>query len=228
MKNWLKVLSVVVIGLGAIHFQTTTANGNSSIPGKEAEVRNVTIAWIDKPPYLTLPDNGSLDNEAHGMMRDVLLKYMIECGYRANVEYRFKTLRVDSEFEMIELLKKNKVHSAAPIFEPKDIRRYSQFPFFKLNDYPGTDFIITEDKTKGLSVVFDALLKSWPLLAVTLVLTAIAGVIVWALKSDKCELSSPGMETKLPSRSQLVFSPSSGSLLVALSWQSLMGMSPLH
>ena len=83
---------------------------------------------------------------------------------------------------MIEMLRQNKVHLAVPIFEPIN-RRYIEFPFLKLVDYPGTDFISTEEETKGLSVVLDAVLKSWPLLAVTLILTAIAGVTVWALVS---------------------------------------------
>ena len=80
------------------------------------------------------------------------------------------------------MLSQNKVHLATPVFEPTN-RRYSEFPFLKLVDYPGTDSISTEDETMGLNVVLQAVLKSWPLLAVTLILTAIAGVIVRALVS---------------------------------------------
>ena len=127
------------------------------------------------------PQNVSLDNEADGLIRDVLLRYItIECGYYKGVVYNVKSLRADNEFGMIDLLRQNKVHVAGPIFEPMN-RRYSEFPFFKLADYPGTDFITSDDETNGLYVVLDAILKSWPLFAVTLILTAIAGVFVWAL-----------------------------------------------
>ncbi len=192
MANLFKVLSGVVIGLGVIQLRVSSATVNSSTPSNgdedewheyELEGKNLTIAWIEKPPYTTSPQNGSLDNEAHGMIRDVLLRYItMECGYYAGVEYYPKTLRANSEFGMIELLRQNKVHLAVPIFEPIT-RRYSEFPFFKLVDNPGTDFITTDDETNGLKVVLDAVLKSWPLFAVTLILTAIAGVIVWALVS---------------------------------------------
>ena len=192
MGNWFKMLFVVVIGLCAI--QATLAKANSSKPGNdededededddddEREVKNVTIAWVDKPPYVTSPTNGSIDDEAHGLIREALLRHIkIECGWSIKITYDVKTLRTDSEFGMIELLRQNKVHIAAPIFEPTN-RRYSEFPFFKLVDYPGTDFITTQVEIDRLSVVLDAVLKSWPLLAVTLILTAIAGVIMWAL-----------------------------------------------
>ena len=188
MGNWFKVLSAVVICLGAIHFWVSSAIENSSTADNDdidkeykddSVVKELIIAWIEKPPYTTLPENGSLDQEAHGMLRDVLLRHISECG---GVKYDVKTLPVDSEFGMIERLRQKKVHVAAPIFELTN-RRYSEFLFFKIVDYPGTDFISTEDETNRLNVVLDAVLKSWPLFAVTMILTAIAGVIVWALVS---------------------------------------------
>ena len=195
MGNWLQVLLVIVIGLGVIQFRVSSATGNSSTPGNDDEdedededdlvEKKLTIAWIEKPPYTTSPPNGSLDNEAHGMIRDTILRYIYECGHHPKVNYDVKTLRVDSEFGMIELLRQNKVHAAAPVFELRN-RRYSEFPFVQLVDYPGTDFITTENETNGLAVVLDAVLKSWPLCAVTLILTAIAGIIVWALVGFNC------------------------------------------
>ena len=191
MGKWFTVLSVVVIALGAVQFQPISANGNSSIPGDEdeenAENYHLTAAWLETPPYTTSPPKGSIDNETHGMFRDALFRYIYDCGSNYKINYRVKTFRVDSEFGMIELLRQNKVHLAAPVFEPVN-RRYSEFPFLKLVDYPGTDFIRTEDETKGINVVLDAVLKSWPLFAVTLILTAIAGVIVWALVSFSFKL----------------------------------------
>ena len=81
---------------------------------------------------------------------------------------------------MIELLKQNKVHVAAPIFESTN-RGYNEFSFIKITDYPGSEFITSEDETNKLTLVLGAVLKSWSLFAVTLILTAIAGVIRWAL-----------------------------------------------
>ena len=188
MSAWFKVLSVIIIS--AIQLQTISATGNQSKPDdkygdKEDEkhwpVVDLKIAWIEKPPYTTSPTNESLDDEAHGMIRDVLFRYItIECGYLADVKYHVKTFRAESEFHMIELLRQNKVHVASPIFEPTN-RRHNEFSFFKLTDYPGSEFITSDDEANKLSLVLDAVLKSWSLFAVTLILTAIAGVIMWAL-----------------------------------------------
>jgi len=126
MSAWFKVLSVIIIS--AIQLQTISATGNKSKPDdkygdKEDEKHwpavDLTIAWIEKPPYTTSPTNESLDDEPHGMIRDVLFRYItIECGYFAYVNYHVKTFRAESEFHMIELLRQNKVHVASPIPAP--------------------------------------------------------------------------------------------------------------
>ena len=82
------------------------------------------------------------------------------------------------------MLKQNKVHIAILIFEQQESRKYSEFIFFKLLDYPGTEYIaLADDENDALDVVFDSVSKSWPLLAVTMtmIFTAIAGIIMWAL-----------------------------------------------
>jgi len=188
MSEWFKAPLVVVIAFYTVQFRAILANCNSSTSGDEKEVKegiknnlNLFLAWIERPPYTTSPQNESLDNEVHGVVREALFRYIFyDCSYKHGFKYLPKTNRVDTEFQMIELLSQNRVHLAAPVFERAN-PQYSKFPFVKLVDYPGTDFITTEDETKGLHVVLDAVLKSWPLFAVTLILTAMAGVIIWAL-----------------------------------------------
>ena len=188
--KWFTVPSFIVIALGVVQFRAILANGKSSISGDEKEEKddlkqhlNLSVAWIERPPYTASPANGSVDNEVQGLIRDAIFRFIFyECSYRDGLRYEPETKRVDSEFQMIELLSQNKVHLAIPISEPIN-RRYSEFPFVKLVDYPGTDFISTEEETRGLDVVLDAVLESWPLFAITLILTATAGVIMWALVS---------------------------------------------
>ena len=184
MRKHLKHLFALVVGFVIRYQPTTAAEGNSSEQGGVTK-KPLMAAWIEKPLYATSPNNGSLlENEAHGMIRDALARHMtVECGWHSGVEYQMQTLRVDSEFGMIELLRQNKAHIAFPTFEYPATRRYPEFPFFKLHDYPGTEYITTKGNTSALRVVLDTVLKAWPLVAVTLVHTAIAGVIMWALVS---------------------------------------------
>ena len=184
MKDWIKVFSAVFIGAVVANFIIVSANDNFSTEEDEWKIKwylNLTITWIAKPPYVARPTNGSIDSGGQGLIRDTLLPYMYECGLGKRIKYQVEDRQVNSEYEMIALLRQNKVHVAAPIFESKGDRHYSEFPFFKVVDYPGTDYITTEEGNNKISYVLDAVLKSWPLLAVTLVLTAISGVVMWAL-----------------------------------------------
>ena len=173
--SWIIVFPVIVIALGAIQLRTASATANESTSGNEngddehaknPEENDLVIAWIENPPYLTSLTNESL--EPHGMLRDVLMRYLseIECGFYGRIKYGVSLVRADSEFHMIELLRQNKVHVAAPIFEPTN-RRYDEFLFFKLNDYPGSEYITREHETDKVELVLCEVLKSWPLFVVT-------------------------------------------------------------
>lgn len=194
MAKWLQMLSTAVIGVCVFYFQTTTAKDNSSTTtnkdlqsegeNKNQTVTFLTVAWIFDPPYI-IPVNGSSIQD-EGMIRDALLRYItVECGYfwEPYISYKVISLQAYSEFGMIELLRTNTADVASPIFETPGSRRYSEFPFFKIGDYPGTDFFTTEDQTNPIRGVLDSIFTSWPLLALTLITMAIAGVIMWALVS---------------------------------------------
>ena len=182
---YLTVCLVLIIWIlnGVIdkHF-ASGSDVNSSQDNEHRQKLPLTFGWVLKPPYVTPPSNESLDNEAQGLMRDAVLKHlMVECTYHRGKRYDIKTLEMENEFAMLELLRQNKVHVALPIFEHPSNRRYPEFPFFKLDDYPGTEYITVQDDSSTLTVVLDSVIKAWPLLAVTMVLTAIAGIIMWAL-----------------------------------------------
>ena len=170
--------------IGNLSFWSSAAENVSSEQGHDPYEVPLVLGWIEKPPYAVLPTNESLDNAVHGLIRDAVVRYILkECEYPSGLEYQAFTRKFESEFELLQQLRQDIVHIALPIFEDANNRKYSEFIFFKLDDYPGTEFITTEDDTTTLTVVMDSVLKSWPLLAVTLVLTAIAGIIMWALVS---------------------------------------------
>ncbi|PFX32518.1 Potassium voltage-gated channel subfamily F member 1 [Stylophora pistillata] len=107
------------------------------------------------------------------MGEEVVLKFFTRCGATF-----LQDRHASSEFEMISLLRHNKIHVAAPIFEPTSHRHYSEFYFIQTHDYPGTVYISIENRE---DVVLNAVLSAWPLFGINLVLAAIAGIFVWAL-----------------------------------------------
>lgn len=175
--EWFKVLPTLVLGLVAsiasIYCQVDTSCKQEQMSASKPLI----FAWMEKPPYAISPGNGSRNRDVRGIILDAL---MAPRNIWRNYTHR-RYLNVNHEFEMIDLLRQNKAHVAFPIFEQAPNRQYREFPFVKLDDYPGTEYITKVDDDRVLNVVLNSVLKSWPLFAVTLVLTAIAGIIMWCL-----------------------------------------------
>ena len=169
-KRWEVLLTIIFwMGLFGLDRGTAAEDGSSGmIPLK--------IAWINKPPYTIPPTPDS--HEVRGIIR----KVMDDCDA---IEPSFTNYSNGnaSEYEMIKLLRENKVQIALPIFKHPSSRQYSEFEFVRIGPYPGSEYITTEDEINAFSAVVDEVLKSWPWLAVTLVLAAVAGIIMWALVS---------------------------------------------
>lgn len=184
----LRVVWTVFIGfsIGVFH-QFTAAEGTNSSEHGKVLIKPLIFTGVAKPPYVEPPTNGSSGSEELGMFHDAVIRYIVvECGLAylpIPIKFELGVIEARSEFEMIELLRQNKAHVALPIFEYTINRQYSEFPFFKVVDYPGTEYITIGDNSSAITVVLDAVFKAWPLLAITIVLTAIAGIIMWALVS---------------------------------------------
>ena len=124
--------------------------------------RIIEAGWIHKPPYLYAVPNAT---KPFGMGLEMVLKFLQSCGATF-----VESHQASSEFEMINLLRKNKIDVAAPILEPTSHRHYIEFHFIKTSDYPE-------------NVVLNAFLDAWSLVALILILAAIAGIFIWALVS---------------------------------------------
>ena len=145
MRRYWKVFLTVInpfLNCAIYHRPAAAVEGNSS--EHDEELQPLIFAWIEKPPYATPPSNGSLGRP--GISQEILLRHaLLQCGLYLRIRYEVSALKVDSEFGMIELLRQNKAHVALPIFEHPTNRRYSEFPFVKLDYYPGSEYITTED-----------------------------------------------------------------------------------
>ena len=141
--------------------------------------KSLKIAWTEKPPYAFTSQ--TTEDKFIRFIREAIWQYLVDCGEARGISYQINTSEFGSELKMVESLKNNQVHIAAPIFELTNNRTYSEFPFLELDHYLGTEYISNEEQINALSVVLDAVTSSWPLFAVTLVLTAIAGIVMWAL-----------------------------------------------
>ena len=79
---------------------------------------------------------------------------------------------------MLEDMEANKSDIAFPIKVPLIAAQYERYRFLRLMTHPGSVLLADKRNADAAKVVFEAVMKSWPLVVVTLLLTAIAGVQV--------------------------------------------------
>ena len=130
---------------------------------------------------MTGSPNISLENEARGIIGDVLLPEVLKCyDYKIQID----TIRVKHESEIFQKLKSGQAQAGAPVIAKGiDPATYSGLAFVPMVDYPGADFITIAEPKQFAGAAKEAVFNSWPLIAFTLILTAIAGVVTWALVS---------------------------------------------
>ena len=135
----------------------------------------VKMVWVEKPPYTT--KRPGTVNRFNGILYDVLKTKLHHCA-------DFESVRVKHESDIVKNVSTGEAVLGGPIVV-KGIAPafYNTLPFISTNNYPGADFITRAEPKEFGKVVTVAVLSTWPLLALTLLMTAIAGIIVWALVS---------------------------------------------
>ena len=135
------------------------------------------MAWLEKPPYTTRRPNA--EGRFNGILYDVLRTKLHYCG-------SFESVRVNDESTLVARLKNGQAQLAGPVVAKGiDPIRYNGEYFLALLDYPGADFLTKPGTKEFAKVVTETILDSWPLLALSIILTAIAGIVTWALVRAK-------------------------------------------
>ena len=148
--------------LCAVHIPVTTAS-------------LIRIAVLQKAPYTTLTNHSPEDGR--GILRDVLQTKLHPCGevFPFHVKY---------ENDILRNLDSGQAEMGGPVVaRGMDPSTYGTHLFLPVVNYQGADFLTKARPKVFANVVTKAVLDSWPLLALTVVMTAIAGIITWALVS---------------------------------------------
>ncbi|XP_001633977.2 uncharacterized protein LOC5513742 [Nematostella vectensis] len=163
--------------------------------------KNLTVGVYHLAPYVfkdkLLDGKLLLDPENHnkaGLFFDKIYNQMIYPFYKDCMKegMRVKILTAETAEEMLDLMINNDTDFAFPITQ--DIKR--MFDATNVSDVLPSKLVVTL-ASKRLSLVLntkscrqqlqmemlDGLLQQWPIVAVTLILAAIAGVIVWILET---------------------------------------------
>lgn len=138
------------------------------------------IAWMEKPPY-TLSFSKSNGSKPSGLLGQTVWHF-IELGCdRFNI--RIEPIEVHSVATLTRLVKEGEVQVGLPIFMNifEGNEEYKETLSIKVLDHPGLEFITAGRRLGTTGLVIKAVVSALPMLLITMLLTAIAGVIVWAL-----------------------------------------------
>ena len=162
----------------------------NSCPGK------LYASWLLRPPFVTMPNRSGSRNgngvQIGGILHEVLDLSLTKCcaildktGNKTAIEYKFQAADNRS------MLHKDILHEEADLILPvqsddKDIYK-CYLPYLKILESPGIVLIQRSDSQYRGSKIFllwNAISSCWPIVVLTLLLSLIAGMCVWAMVSD--------------------------------------------
>ena len=141
------------------------------------------ISWFIHSPFTNMKQGNGKRFKPGGVLSSVVdatLEYCCPDYGTFEVGYD-KIKKVANEREMLFHLWRNKSNIGFPIVSQPSAKKNKGHRFLPLISYPNLVFLTVEKELDPGSVVVKAVLKSWTLLVIPVLMAALAGVIAWSL-----------------------------------------------
>ena len=167
-------------------------------PGRQSKPcpENLTVSWLSKPPLSTeLPVTNSSESDYHydGILYKVLDLALQRCCVNYKREEGFKKppllykLQANKSVLHDDILE-DKADLILPVQSDDEEVYQGYLPYFKLLESPGIALIQrTSDSQRGNDkniLLWNAITSCWPIVVLTLLLSLVAGMCVWAMVSS--------------------------------------------
>ena len=159
----------------------------------------LNVWWTSFPPFVMQSLNSSENQtsgtdatayEIKGIFPDILELAFDRCyafHEKGKPNITFKQLPVLNQSVLVEVIRRNEDFLLIPVQSDDKGKYEGFFPFLKLFESPGTVLIKREDDrsiTFKVQMWNSAILTCWPIIALTVSLSFVAGTAVWALVSN--------------------------------------------
>ena len=178
MEKFLFVLGFATFGQSQISVGLNDLNNSDNT----CDSGTIKATWLLEPPFTLNHSLHVMDQSPRGIIPNIVQGIFDFC-YGFPVDIEMKEARRNQE-EMLQDMEANKSDIAFPGIVPSTATQYGRYRFLRLMTHPGSVFLANKRNEDATKVVLEAVMKSWPLLVVTLLLTTIAGVIVWVAVSE--------------------------------------------
>lgn len=172
---------------------------NDQIAASVQWTKKLTVLWTSFPPFVMQSLNSSETQtsgtdatayEIKGIFPDILELAFDRCYAiceKGKPNITFKQLAVHSESVLLEEIRRNEHFLLIPVQSDDKDTYKGFFTFLKLFESPGTVLIKREEDrsiTFKVQMWNTAILNCWPIIALTVSLSFVAGTAVWALVSN--------------------------------------------
>lgn len=143
----------------------------------------VKIAWQVRPPF-TVEQNASDGHSIHGIFHQALDFALERCC--AHYNGKRPIMRYLAESENASALHGNIFSSDANLVFPLQDDLFidrSRWCYINILNSPGAVLVRREDSTNKGGELFKAILGTWPIVVLSLLMSSLAGVCIWILVS---------------------------------------------
>ena len=161
--------------------------------------RELNASWLLRPPFTT--NTGENASEVRGMFHYVFDLALNKCCAKLNAGTKtiinLKTQALNRS-QLHHLLLNDSVHLILPVQSDEDKTYKMILPFIKIVDSPGVVLIrrsnLTSDHSSWISnrEIWNAIRSCLPIVALTILLSFVAGIFVWMMVSTKHNLGGLG------------------------------------
>ena len=166
--------------------------------------RELNVSWLLRPPFAT--NSGENASEVRGMFHYVFDLALNKCcaildaGTKTIINFKTQAL---NRYQLHNLILNDSVHLILPVQSDEDKIYKKNLPFIKILDSPGVVLIQRSNLTQHSSwmmtnrEIWNAISSCLPIVALTILLSFVAGISVWMMVSTKHnleegELQHPG------------------------------------
>lgn len=166
------------------NFSAFKAEGNR-VKASQKCPGSIEIAWSNSPPFIYTRNKSKRSSQSlTGIMHDILHRAFYICCHK-HPRLVFQDKEKDKRALNKLLMNQNKKTIIAPV-NSMDRRTYGgEYQFVRILSSPGIVLIMSklEYSMKARDAVWLSLKESWPIVALSFILAAISGIIIWALVS---------------------------------------------
>ena len=204
VSTWVVVLTFVVVSISK-EGPRSAVDLLSEITGEKFKAppiipafpKRLNASWMLMPPFVTRNPNSSDRQTSKSNTTvyqiDGILPYILKLALNiccAALEQNetvvsYQHHPVHDKSELHKAIMKDEVHLIFPV-QSDDDKEYKEYlPYLKLFESPGIVLIRRQDSiSRGIQNWSAAVRSCWPIVVLTLLLSIVAGICVWALVSD--------------------------------------------